>query len=467
MGSGARTGYEGTRKEYISYCIFFLGQNLLWGFAGYIETFLTDIGIAAATAAVILIAPKLWDAVNDVLFGYIVDRHVFKNGQKFVPWIRIGTSAVGITTIALFAIPASMTSTVKVVWFLIAYILFDAAYTIQDTPAFAVTTVMTSNIEERTGIIAGGKLWAMVGGVVATVIIPMIRPRLGWFTSCVVFIAVSVCLMIPLLFTAKERHTGDTKAEKNPNLKDMLHYLAHNRYLFVVLLSMLLLGLSSVEQKMAIYMGRICLGREDMATLIAAGVAVSVIAVSAIVPVLSRKFDKFKILCFGLGFAVVMDIVTFFAGYSNLAVALILIMLKCTGLGFWQVIIYMLIADTVEYGTYKSGVRAAGITFSLQCFVAKLKNALIGSIVLFSLSSIGFAEGENAVQPAGVSSGVWGLFCLLPAGGFAVALIILILFYRLRSKDVQAMSEYNNGRLDDGNALKELKNRYGNPAGKL
>ncbi|MCR5278180.1 MAG: MFS transporter [Lachnospiraceae bacterium] len=461
MGKKSRQGYESTRKEYLAYCAFFLGQNLLWGFAGYIETFLTDIGIAAATAALILIVPKLWDAVNDVLFGYIVDRHVFKNGQKFVPWIRIGTSAVGVTTIALFAIPASMSNTVKVVWFLIAYILFDAAYTIQDTPAFAVTTVMTSNVEERTGIIAGGKLWAMVGGVVATVLIPMIRPRLGWLTACIVFIAVSICLMIPLLFSAKERHTDMASAEKNPDLKDMLHYLRHNKYLFVVLIAMLLLGLSSVEQKMAIYMGRICLGREDMATLIAAGVAVSVITVSAIVPVLSRKFDKFNILCFGLAFAITMDVVTYFVGYDNLVVALILIMLKCTGLGFWQVIIYMLIADTVEYGTYKSGVRAAGITFSLQCFVAKLKNALIGSIVLFSLSSIGFVEGENAVQPKGVSGGVWGLFNLLPAGGFALALLVLIIFYRLKSKDVQTMSELNNGRKLDSQTVNALETKYG------
>ena len=459
--SKKREGYESTKKEYIAYCAFFLGQNLLWGFAGYIETFLTDIGIAAATAALILIVPKLWDAINDVLFGYIVDRHIFKNGQKFVPWIRIGTSAVGITTVALFAIPKDISSTAKIVWFLVAYILFDMAYTIQDTPAFAVTTVMTSNVTERTSIIAGGKLWAMVGGVLATVLIPAIRPRLGWFTACVVFIVVSIVLMIPLLFTAKERHTEATLASENPHFKDMLKYLKHNKYLFVVLLAMLLLGLSSVEQKMAIYMGRICLGREDMATLIAAGVALSVIVVSAVVPVLAKKFDKYNVLCAGLLFAIVMDVVAYFAGYDNIIVALVLIMLKCTGLGFWQVIIYMLIADTVEYGTYKSGVRAAGITFSLQCFVAKLKNALIGSIVLFSLSHIGFKEGENVIQPAGVDTGVWRLFCLLPAAGFTVALVILVLFYRLKAKDVQTMSEFNNGRLERKEAEEILSVKYG------
>ena len=55
-----------------------------------------DIGIAAATAAVILLIPKLWDAANDVLFGYIIDRYSFKSGQKFIPWVRIGTAAIGI-----------------------------------------------------------------------------------------------------------------------------------------------------------------------------------------------------------------------------------------------------------------------------------------------------------------------------------------------------------------------------------
>ncbi len=457
-------GNQASKKEYWAYCIFFLGQNLLWGFAGYIETFLTDIGIAAATAAAILIVPKIWDAVNDVLFGYIVDRHKFKNGQKYIPWIRVGISALGITTVALFAIPSSLSHTGKIVWFLIAYILFDVAYTIQDTPVFALTTVMTSNVTERTSIIAGGKLWAMIGGTVATVLIPLIRPRLGWLTSCIVFVVVSVILMIPLLFTAKERHAEAAAAQENPSFKEMLGYLKHNKYLIVALIAMLLFGLSSVEQKMAIYMGRICLGREDMATLIAAGVALSVILVSALVPVVSKKWDKFNVLCVGVCFAIVMDIVSFFVGYKSVVSTLIMVMLKCTGLGFWQVIIYMLIADTVEYGTYKSGTRAAGITFSLQCFVAKLKNALIGSIVLFSLSTVGFVEGENAVQPVGVADGVWKLFTLLPAAGFTVAVIILLVFFKLRTDNVQIMSMYNNGEIGREEAEKKLGDRFGKAA---
>lgn len=461
MGEIKKSGFVTTKKERFAYCLFFLGQNILWGYAGYVETFLTDIGIAAATAAFILLVPKLWDAVNDMLFGYLIDRTRFKNGQKFIPWVKIGVTAIGITTIALFAIPDSMEQSVKVVWFLVAYVLFDISYTILDAPAYAVTTVMTADVQERTVIIAGGKLWAMVGGVVATVVVPLVRPKLGWFTACVVFVLVSVAMMLPMLFSVKERHSETAIAEENPGLKEIINYLKHNKYLIVSLVAMLILGVASLEQKMAIYMGRICLGQENTATLVAAGAAVSVIIVSAVVPKLSKKWDKFYVLCAGLAFTVVMNVVAYFVGYGSLVMTIVMTMLKCAGMGFWSVVIYMLIADTVEYGTYKTGTRAAGISFSLQTFVAKLKNGIIGSVVLFSLSAVGFIEGENAVQPAGVADGVWALFCLLPAVGFAIALVILVLFYKLRTKDVQIMSSYNNGEISKKEAEAALSEKYG------
>ena len=450
-----------SKKERFAYCLFFLGQNILWGYAGYVETFLTDIGMAATTAAVVLLVPKLWDAINDMLFGYIVDRTRFKNGQKFIPWVKIGVTAVGITTVVLFAIPESMSQTIKVVWFLLAYIVFDISYTILDAPAYAVTTVMTSNVQERTSIIAGGKLWAMVGGVVATLLVPMLRPKLGWFVACIVFVVVSVIMMIPMMFMVKERHSETMTAETNPSFKEILQYLRYNKFLIVALITMLLLGIASLEQKMAIYMGRICLGQENTATLVAAGAAISVIFVSAIVPSLSKKWDKFYVLCGGVIFTIVMNVVAYFVGYDSLVMAIVMTMLKCSGMGFWSVVIYMLIADTVEYGTYKTGTRAAGISFSLQTFVAKLKNGIIGSVILFSLSMVGFVEGENAIQPVGVAEGIWGVFCLIPAIGFTIALVILLCFYKLRTNDVQTMALYNNGELSKEEAEAMLMDKYG------
>ena len=201
-----------------------------------------------------------------------------------------------------------------------------------------------------------------------------------------------------------------------------------------------------------------------MSTYVGAGAAISVITVSAIIPSLSKKWDKFHIMCVGLAFAILMNIVNYFVGYDNFWVAIIMTALKCTGLGFWQVIIYMLVADTVEYGTYKSGTRAAGISFSLQTLASKLKNALIGSMILLSLSAVGFVEGENAVQPEGVADGVWFMYSWIPVVGFAIALVLLLAFYKLRSKDVQVMGKYNKGEITREEAEAILADKYG-PAG--
>ena len=84
MKQQKNAGFVTSKKERFAYCLFFLGQNILWGYAGYVETFLTDVGIAAGTAAMILLVPKLWDAINDMLFGYLIDHTRFKNGQKFI-----------------------------------------------------------------------------------------------------------------------------------------------------------------------------------------------------------------------------------------------------------------------------------------------------------------------------------------------------------------------------------------------
>ena len=169
-------------------------------------------------------------------------------------------------------------------------------------------------------------------------------------------------------------------------------------------------------------------------------------------------------MCVGLGFAILMNIANFFIGYDNFWVAIIMTALKCTGLGFWQVIIYMLVADTVEYGTYKSGTRAAGVSFSLQTLASKLKNALIGSMILLSLSAVGFVEGENAVQPEGVADGVWFMYSWIPVVGFAISLVLLLAFYKLRSKDVQVMGKYNKGEITKEEAEALLADKYG-PAG--
>ena len=63
-----------TKREKISYGLYFMGQNVFYGLVGYMTTYFTDIGITAALVAIVALITKVWDAINDPIFGMIMDR---------------------------------------------------------------------------------------------------------------------------------------------------------------------------------------------------------------------------------------------------------------------------------------------------------------------------------------------------------------------------------------------------------
>lgn len=86
------------------------------------------------------------------------------------------------------------------------------------------------------------------------------------------------------------------------------------------------------------------------------------------------------------------------------------------------------------------------------------------SFSLALLSIIGFVSGEGAVQPEGLAGNLWKLNTLVPAFGFLIAAILMLAVYKLRDKDVQVMSDYNNGKISREDANKILEAKYGSAA---
>ena len=78
--------YMTTKKERLSYWTYFVGQNIYYNItAAFISTYLAMQGISLARVAIVLLIVKVWDAVNDPIFGFIFDKVRFKNGQKSLP----------------------------------------------------------------------------------------------------------------------------------------------------------------------------------------------------------------------------------------------------------------------------------------------------------------------------------------------------------------------------------------------
>jgi len=157
-------GYMTTFKERLSYWTYFIGQNIYYNItAAFISTYLAMQGVNLAKVAIVLLIVKIWDAVNDPIFGFIFDKVKFKNGQKSLPWLRISTALIPVVTIILFSIPSALGETGKLVWFGVAYVVWDTVYPLTDIPAYAMLNTMTDNLPERNTLLSVNRVFSGVG----------------------------------------------------------------------------------------------------------------------------------------------------------------------------------------------------------------------------------------------------------------------------------------------------------------
>ena len=202
--------WQTTKTERKSYYSYFFGQNMIYNMiAGYLATFLLLIGVNPVKSAIVMLIVKVWDAVNDAIFGVVFDKIKFKSNQKYIPWLKIACALTPAATIAIFVIPTAASETVKLIWFALAYIIWDTAYTLCDVPAFGIITAMTSNVEERNTILSLKGITAGVGMALTTVLVTVLIGEyvgLGYGPVSIIVAIIAMATMLPVCKHCKERN---------------------------------------------------------------------------------------------------------------------------------------------------------------------------------------------------------------------------------------------------------------------
>jgi GPH family glycoside/pentoside/hexuronide:cation symporter len=408
------------------------------------------------TKAGIFLVVKVWDAVNDPLFGVLIDRAEPKSG-KFLPWIRASIVPIALTTILMYAMPSYLSLSTKIVWCAISYILWDLTYTLCDAPVYALMTAMTTNTLERTTMVSIGRIGGTIGAIMISLAVPLLYPNIGWLGTAVIISILGLLTMFPITRLAKER--VHDKKEQAPSLAEIWANIKGNKYLLIFFASMIIFSLTNSMIVVAPYFAVNILGKAEMATLVIAVTAFPMLVIAFFVPKLVKRFGKFPLYLFFTIWFIVSSVLIYFVGYSNTAILFAAMLLRGIGFGFVMVMIFMFAPDCVEYGTFKSGNRAAGITFAMQSFAIKLTGGLSAALAMFILSLYGFAEGAGAVQTPAAINGIWLLISIFPAIG-ALFSIPIFLQYRLPEKDVEIMAQANSDKITREEALKQLSKSY-------
>lgn len=445
--------FQTSIAERISYPFFSFGQNIVYGLVtALLMPFYTDyIQLTPYVVSIILLLAKVWDAVNDPLFGIIVDRTHFKK-NKFKPWLRISTFLIPLTTFLMFRISPGLPVGTKIALAVVTYFIWDMAYTVSDVPVFSMLTAMTGNVQERTTMLSYGSVGTVAAAImVAIVFSPMID--LGQYQQVATIAAICALVgMLPLTIVAKERNrAGVTANEEKHSLKDVLSYLKQNKYLLFFYLFVCINGAAAIP--MTYYILTYCFGSYGLlATMMAIGVLPTLI-LYLLVPVITKKVDRMSLYRFFVLTTLALTVVTYFVGYSNFTLYAALAIPKTVLGAVSGLLPYTFAMDCVEFGHYKTGMRKEGVTFAVQTFSNKFTAAISSSLAAFILGLLAY-NAALEVQPAEMLNSIWAVAHWVPVAGTLIGLPFLFQF-KLKSKDAQIMADINAGHIsrEEGDVL--------------
>ena len=449
--------FRTSRKERVSFALFMAGQALYNTlFNGFGQVFMTDMGITAATVGTIFLLTRIFDAVNDPIFGGIMDRSHLKSG-KFLPWLRMSIALLAVLTLAFFLLPGSIPTNSKIAWAAVVYVMYSVAYTIGDVPIFSMISAITDQVQERVQIQSRNSMSAFVAMLMLMLVVPVLYPKVGWALTALILVVPAILMMIPMARNAKERYLN--KSEEPVTLKSMFHFIKNNRYLVLFFLGVLVMNMTNTAQSSIVYFTTNNLGNPELTAVLSLFLAVPALAVAAVLPRLTKRFDKFQIFITCIVGMLIMSVITFFVGYENRAVFYGMTVLRGFFWGGIGIMTLMFTSDFIEYGEFKTGKRLQGTAYSIQTFICKLMTALSSAACMFVLAIAGFKSGAGAVQSETAKDAIWILFSVLPAFGAFLSLLIFRK-YKLRDKDVQLMAKANAGDITRNEAEQAFSRPY-------
>lgn len=462
--------YMTTFKERVSYWTYFIGQNIYYNLtAVFISTYLVFQGIDPVKSGLVLLIVKVWDAINDPIFGFIFDKVKFKRNQKCLPWLRIATALIPVVTIILFAIPTGMSEVGKLVWFGVAYVLWDMVYTLTDVPAYSMLNTMTDNLQERNLLLSVNRVFSGAGVVLYNLVVVLTNWGMSISWAVAIMAILSAATMVPLVLNCKERNYSPEDEEESFTIGQMFRYLGKNKYLLTYYGGYMATDALKTSAAVTLFLSFYMFESEMFGVAINLLGMVPGVFAAMLMPTLLKKFDKFKVLFLCNIINIILGFVIYFAGYEDKVLFMVLTCIRAVPMCIVGVLAFMFTPDCAEYGQYKSGISAKGITFAIQTFSVKITGAISSSLAMILLGLFDWisVEAENFAELAALGveqsaralNGLWIVYALVPVIGMIIS-TFFYLGYKLNDQDVQIMAKCNSGEITREEAEAQLSRKY-------
>ena len=393
--------------------------------------FLTDVaGLRPDYAGWAIGASRLWDAVNDPLFGLMSDRIRTRWGRRRV-LLLFGAVPLGVFFMLMWIVPA-LDQFWLAVYYAMTFILFDTAFTIVHVGYNALTPEMTPDYDERSSL-NGYRMVFSISGTLGAIILATV---LGWSITdtrmlyLILGVGLGVISIIPplVVFSITRERPSDKLPESLPLGVALKQTLSNQPFRMVMGLYLLSWTTASILAAVLVYFANYYLRVPEQANyfvLVAQGSAILFIPV--IVKV-SQRLDKRRAFILGsLSWVIVLLGISAIRA-DQLGLAYLLAALAGFGIATAYVVPWSMVPDIVEYDEVRSGQRREGSYYAFASFFQKLATgaALWGMGQALALTGYltPLPSGPLPVQPEAAVTAIRVFMGPIPA----VLLFLAVLF---------------------------------------
>lgn len=405
--------------------------NLYWqSISLYLLFYYTEaVGLSAAAAGLIYLVASIWDGLADPLIGIAADR-VRSRWGRYRPFLLFGTVPLALTFGLLYFRPP-LQGTALVAAAMAAHLLFRSAYALVNVPYAALTARITRSASDR-GNIAGIR---MVFATCAYVLVARTTQPIaqavtgnrdgaaGFFVAACLFALLATPILLAVFFTTQEE--PDAPVAPSRPLLPAWRAIWRNRAFWTLIAAgaALIIGYT-VFAKSVLYYFKYALHDEAAAPSALALAGLSGLVVVPAWMLASRWLGKRGVwlascglFCIGLLAFAAFDLRTAW----QMQVLLIGMQAGYLGinLAYWG-----MLPDTVEYGEWRGGGRAAGLVFGLALLFQKISLGLGAGAFGLALDRAGFVANHAQTDATLVS--LKAVMVVVPLLGIGISALVML-----------------------------------------
>lgn len=413
---------------------------------GFLLIFYIDIMGFAGTSALIFIPiiSRIWDGLNDPLFGAYFDRRRYTN-EKARPIFKNTVLICAIMLIMMFYAPTFSQNNkidyiLKCIYAILTYGVFEGIHTLNGTAFMTLYNSISANPEERTQIISRARLFSTMGSYLIYGGIPVtlslfrnddIVAKTYIYLGAAIFISFCFIIYNFLMYRyVKERVI--TPSQEKQKILPMLKKFTKNKLLIIMIISTSLanfINLGTIQ----LYFFTYNMGNPALQTILVAITLPTFFMGALITPALVKKYNKRELMIASSLAIVVVNILLLLGGYKPpIWVVLIAYLAMNFALSVKGVLYWSMVSDTVDYGEWKTHVRNDGLVYAIEGAAMKIIGSVGAMYVGIVITIINFVPNALTQTEATMR----GLFYIPQITIIIVTLlsIIPILFYDLDKK---------------------------------